>query len=410
MELHTQLILLYGLYTLLRIGLELREINFIYKNLDKPVLLSPQKYWKAGYYRISKHIEESLRIFFHFFLFSIWIGGGLTLLNYLIYDGTEWSEMAIVASFFGINLFLLFPLTILDKLIDRKFGIWKGNWILFIVDTLKTFSLIVVFGTPVAYGVIYFVENFDYWWLYSFFLFFGMVLFLNLLFPYLILWFNKLQPLEEGELKKRIEKLLTSAGFSSGGVFIIDTSKRESRLNAFFSGFGKSKRIILFDNLMEKLTSDEIVAVLGHELGHFKNRDVWKRLVVSGGLLFIIFYLLGHISPIFYLQLRLFENGATLLALIYLFLEPLIFVIQPFLNYFYQQGEFSADLEGTKIIHSHHLISALKKLVEENIAFPRVSNLYSTLYYTHPPVLERIERLEKGIKKTDSESQREKNG
>jgi STE24 endopeptidase len=393
MGLAAKLILFYGFYTLFRIGLELREIRFIYKRLGDPVLLSPERYWKAGYYKIARHILESLRLFVNFLLFTLWIGGGLTLLNYLIYDGSELSELKMVALFFGINLLFLFPLELLEKFIDWKFGVWKGNWKLFLVDTLKTIALIVVFGLPVAYGVIYFVENFDYWWLYSFFLFFGTVLLVNQLFPYLIQLFHKLRPLEEGELKRRIEELLEREGFKNGGVFVIDTSTRDNRLNAFFTGFGRTKRIILFDNLVNRLNEEELLAVLGHELGHFKNRDIWKRSLVVGVVLFLLFYIIGHIPPTFYLQLHIFEVGATLLALIYLFLEPLLFFLQPIIHWLYRTEEFKADREGVKSASPDALISALQKLVEGNISFPRVSKLYSLLYYTHPPVLDRIERL-----------------
>jgi STE24 endopeptidase len=397
MGLGIELLLLYFLYVAIKIGLEFWEIKFILKEMKgEPYLLPPDQYILAAQYSILQHLLEIGRVSITFLIFALWIGGGLTFIDYKIYDGSLESELIILGIFFGINYLFLLPLGILEKIVDWRFGFWKGDWKLFLIDELKKIALFLVIGTPLAAGIIYFVENFENWWLYSFLLIFGGVLLINLLFPYLASWFNRFEPVEDPELVGEIEKILERYGFSNGGVYRMDASKRDTRLNGFLFGLGKSKRIVLYDTLIEKLTKEEILAVLGHELGHFRHQDIWFRLGAIGVILFATFYLFGHIPEEFYLQLQIFETGSTLIILITLFLEPLLFLLQPLLNWVSRRAEFRADQTGAEVGGAHHLASALRKLVQENRSFPKVSPIYGILHYTHPPIGERLQRLEKG--------------
>jgi STE24 endopeptidase len=395
MELSLLLIFFYFIYTGFRIWLEFREVRFILKEVQNGCkIMAPAEFLTSAQYALFKHIVEMARSAISFLMVALWLGGGLTLLNYSFFDYSIWSEIEMLFIFFGVNYLLFLPIRIWEKVGEKKFGFWKGDWKLFIIDELKKIALFALLGFPFFYALIYFIENYFNWWFYAFLFTFGAVLLLNLLFPYLASLFNKFEPLKDKELKKGIEELLEKSGFKSDGIFQMDASRRDSRLNAYFSGIGKSKRIVLFDTLLEKLERGEILAVLGHELGHFKNRDILKRLGIVGGILFLFFYLLGHISPFFYIDMNLFENGATLLMVAYLLMEPLFFLFQPLFNYLSRRAEFRADQMGAELGGKKELHSALTKLARENKSFPKTSKLYALFHHTHPTILERLAHLE----------------
>jgi STE24 endopeptidase len=218
-----------------------------------------------------------------------------------------------------------------------------------------------------------------------------------MLYPTLIApIFNKIEPLQNSELENEISSLLKRVGFQSSGVFKIDASKRDSRLNAYFGGFGKSKRVVLFDTLLEKLNSQELLAVLGHELGHFKNGDIYKNLAVVGTLLFLVFYTFGNIPLQFFELLEVEKSASTIIPLL-LILSPLFSIfIMPIFGYISRRNEFEADKVGSELSGNPiYLREALKKLVKENRSFPKSHPIYIFFYYSHPPISERLERLEK---------------
>ena len=395
MELSLLLIFLYFIYTGFRIWLEFREVRFILKEVRNGCkIMAPGEFLTSAQYALFKHVVEMARSAISFLAVVLWLGGGLTLLNYIFYDTSIVSQLEMLAVFFGVNYLLFLPVKIWEKVGEKKFGFWQGDWKLFIIDELKKIALFALLGFPFFYALIYFIENYFNWWLYAFLFTFGAVLLLNLLFPYLASLFNKFEPLKDEELKRDIEGLLEKSGFKSNGIFQMDASRRDSRLNAYFSGIGKSKRIVLFDTLLEKLEKGEILAVLGHELGHFKNRDILKRIGVLGVVLFSLFYLLGHIPPTFYIKMQLFENGGTLIMLTYLFLEPFFFLLQPLFNYLSRRAEFRADKMGAELGGKKELHSALIKLARENKSFPKTSKLYALFHHTHPTILERLAHLE----------------
>jgi STE24 endopeptidase len=209
--------------------------------------------------------------------------------------------------------------------------------------------------------------------------------------------FNKFTPLEDTQLKEAIEKMMDSVGFQSQGIFIQDSSKRDSRLNAYFGGLGKSKRVVLFDTLVQKLSQRELLAVLGHELGHFKNGDLVKNIVLVGVLLFIVFAIFGNLPLSFFDSLGVEKHGGSVLAVIML-LSPLVsFVFMPIFSLFSRKHEYAADRFGGELVDKKALGDALVKLVDENKSFPKAHPLYIFFYYSHPPVLERLKELEYDI-------------
>ncbi|MFC2074544.1 M48 family metallopeptidase, partial [Campylobacterota bacterium] len=217
---------------------------------------------------------------------------------------------------------------------------------------------------------------------------------INMFFPTVrALFFDKVTPLEDGELKDRIEEMMAKTGFVSSGIFVSDASKRDARLNAYFGGLGKTKRVVLFDTLIEKLSAQELLAVLGHELGHFAHGDIYKNMGLMGALLFAMFALFGNLSEDLFLELGVAQNPGVVMVLFLLFMPVLGFIMMPLMGVVSRHNEFEADKTGAELGGGEHLASALQKLVTENKSFPLSHPIYIFFHYTHPPVMERLKEL-----------------
>jgi STE24 endopeptidase len=277
--------------------------------------------------------------------------------------------------------------------IDEDIGFNKMTPKMFIVDTLKSTAIFIVLGGTIFALLAWIITNYDNWWLWGFILMFTIAVLANVLMPFFMGLFNKFTPLEEGELRTAIMKLMDQAGLKSDGIFIMDASKRDARLNAFFGGLGKSKRVVLFDSLVEKLNQKELLAVLGHELGHFSHGDIWKNIGLMGVLLFISFYLFGHLPDSLYIEMGVIPQAGVQIAMFMLLLPLVSFVFTPVMSYVSRHNEYAADEYGANMGGKENLVSALMKLVTENKAFPKSHPLVIFFYYTHPPVLERLKEL-----------------
>jgi len=220
---------------------------------------------------------------------------------------------------------------------------------------------------------------------------------INMLYPtFRALFFDKLTPLADEELDSEIKRLMDLTGFKSSGVFVSDASKRDGRLNAYFGGFGKSKRVVLFDTLIEKLTTKELLAVLGHELGHFAHGDIFKNIALVGGMLFIMFAIFGNLPESLYLEMGLSQEPYLVMILLMLFMPLLSFVMMPIMGIVSRSNEYAADKMGSELggaAGEIELANALQKLVEENKSFPLSHPIYIFFHYTHPPVIERLKEL-----------------
>ncbi len=389
------LISVYGVYVAIKILLEINEVLFIKKEFEKgPVLLSLEDFKTAAIYSIYKHTIEIFNSLISLFLVVFWLSGGLFIINYIFYDGTLLGELKVLGSFFLINYILTLPIHIWEKHIDKKFGFNVAPWKLFVVDEIKKVILFVIFGGAFFAGLIYFIENFENWWLIGFVFTFVIVILINVLYPFFAAWFNKFEPLKDIELKEAIENMMSKVGFKSNGIYVMDASKRDTRLNAYFAGLGKTKRVVLFDTLLKKLNKNEILAVLGHELGHFKHKDILKNIAVTGITLFIFFAILGNLPDELFKELGVPKNGANIVIIGLLFSDMIFFILQPFINLISRHNEFAADEMGSELVSKKDLANALKKLVKENKHFPKVSKIYSFINYTHPPILERLEKLD----------------
>jgi STE24 endopeptidase len=385
---------LYGLYIFIKIVLEIREVFYIKKVFPEIVsFMDVEDYKNAAFYAIYKHTLNIFNSLISMFLVVLWISGGLFIINFLFYKGTMLSELEILLVFFAINYILTLPINIWEKQIDKKFGFNVAPWKLFFVDEIKKIVLFLIFGGAFFAGLIYFIEHFKNWWIIGFVFTFAVVILINILYPFFAGMFNKFEPLKDEELKNDIQNLMEKVGFKANGIFVMDASKRDTRLNAYFAGLGKSKRVVLFDTLLKKLNKNEILAVLGHELGHFKHKDILKNIAVVGVMLFIVFAIFGNLPDSLFKELHIPKTGVNIIILALLFMDMIIFILQPFVNLISRHNEFGADEMGSELVSKKDLASALEKLVSENKHFPHVSKLYSFIYYSHPPILERLEKL-----------------
>lgn len=195
---------------------------------------------------------------------------------------------------------------------------------------------------------------------------------------------------------------MDKTGFVSSGVFVSDASKRDARLNAYFGGFGKAKRVVLFDTLIEKLTTKELLGVLGHELGHFAHGDIYKNIALVGVMLFAMFGIFGNLPESLYLEMGLSDEPYVMMILLMLFMPVLGFLMMPIMGIISRHNEYEADKMGSELGGASgaiELANALQKLVSENKSFPHSHPLYIFFHYTHPPVLERLKALGVDIQK-----------
>jgi STE24 endopeptidase len=393
----TTIIGIYSLYVLIKIYVSVMQIGFV--NTAKrqgAVLMSSAEYLKAGNYAVAKEQLAMFTTLVDFLLFIAWIRFGIGFIEhtFMIYDPAMAAVLGVLA-FILVNGLISLPFAYYEKFVlDAKFGFNRSSKALFIKDTLISTMLTVVFGALVIWGIYLIIASTELWWLWSFGFIFVMIVLLNMFFPTLrALFFDKLTPLEDEELAKQISALMDKTGFKSSGVFISDASKRDARLNAYFGGLGKTKRVVLFDTLLQKLTPNELLAVLGHELGHFQHGDIYKNIALIGGMLFAMFALFGNLPDTLYMEIGIQKNAASMMILFMLAMPLLGFVMMPVMGIVSRYNEYAADQTGADLGGKLFLSEALKKLVSENKSFPLSHPIYIFFYYTHPPVLERLKEL-----------------
>jgi len=394
----TAVTVIYFLYISTKLYASIMQIGFVRRAMtQKAVLLETDKYYEAGEYVLAKEKVSIYSSVVEYAIFIFWINGALAQLDSQIVGYSELvSAIIFVLSFVVINYIITLPFELYTKfVIDERFGYNRSSVSLYIKDMFKSAVLTILIGSVVISGLHYFLTTFENWWLYAFLFLFSIIILANMVYPTIIApIFNKMSPLESSELKDKIEELLSSFGFDSSGVFVVDASKRDSRLNAYFGGFGKSKRVVLFDTLIEKLETPELLAVLGHELGHFKHGDIYKNMAVMGVLLFGMFFGMGHLGQEELSLFNLSYSTHMLMVLFLLFSSPIFFFAMPLIGIISRHNEFAADREAVEFSKTPiFLAQALQKLVEENKSFPRSHPVYIFFYYTHPPILQRLEEL-----------------
>lgn len=393
----TIIIGIYTLYVLMRIYISVMQIGYINQaKRQSAVLMSAAAFLKAGNYAVAKEKLSMFTTLLDFVLFLAWMRFGISWIEetFMVYD-TTLSTIYGVLTFMLINGLISLPVEYYEKFIlDEKFGFNRSSLALFIKDTAIATLLTILFGGAIVWGISFIIASTSLWWLWSFLFIFGVIVLLNMFYPTLrALFFDTLTPLEDEELNQQITRLMNQTGFQSSGVFISDASKRDARLNAYFGGLGKTKRVVLFDTLLEKLTPNELLAVLGHELGHFQHGDIYKNIALMGGMLFGMFALFGNLPDTLYMELGVQKSAANMMILFMLVMPLLSFIMMPIMGVMSRHNEYEADKTGADLGGKFFLSEALKKLVSENKSFPLSHPLYIFFYYTHPPVLERLKAL-----------------
>ncbi|RXJ89194.1 peptidase M48 [Arcobacter sp. CECT 8983] len=387
----------YCLYFFFTIYTSFMQIGYVKKAKSlEPIILDNAKYVEAANYSIEKEKVAIVSSFYSFILFIFWIGFGLSTLDSLITTDSYWLKAIIfVDLFIIINWALGLPFDLYSTFkLDKKYGFSNMTPALFIKDTIKTGILFLVFGSAVIAAISWIINSFGTWWIWGFAFIFAVIILINMLYPVIRdKMFDKFESLKDKELEAKIENLLDQVGFKSSGVFSVDASKRDNRLNAYFGGLGSTKRVVLFDTLVEKLSHNELLAVLGHELGHFKNGDILKNIGIMGVVMFVFFAIFGNLSDDIFLGLSLNNEPYAIIALFLIFSPILSFFLMPLISLISRHNEYAADEFGSNLSSKNDLVNALLKLANENKSFPLSHPLYIFFYYSHPPLVERFKEL-----------------
>lgn len=336
-------------------------------------------------------------------LLAFTLGGGLQWLD------TTWANLlpdqgilrgaCVIASALLISAVVDIPFEYyLTFTIDEKFGFNKMSRQIFWQDLVKHTLVAVALGAPILFAALWLMHSAgQYWWLYLWLVWSIFNLLVLAIYPTFIApLFNKFTPMTDDTLKMRIEALLQKCGFKSQGLFVMDGSTRSGHGNAYFTGFGNSKRVVFFDTLLERLDTDEIEAVLAHELGHFKHNHVIKRIILMFVISFLSLALLGWLAEQawFYQGLGVAEKSSHMALLLFMLVSPLfLFILRPLLASYSRKNEFEADDYAARHASAQHLVHALVKLYRDNASTLTPDPIHSRFYDSHPPASVRIAKL-----------------
>ena len=338
------------------------------------------------------------------FLYLLTIGGLINWLNNYIFGlslNSLTSGSLVIISVMVLSSLIDLPANLFKIFnIDEKFGFNRMTLKIFIFDGIKQLLLSIVIGIPLLFISLWIIGNLGgLWWLWLWIFISAFNFAMLSLYPlYIAPFFNKFEPLSDVGLKTKIEKLLLRCGFESSGLFVMNGSLRSNHGNAYFTGFGKSKRIVFFDTLLEKLTPNEIEAVLAHELGHFHHEHVKKRIALMFLISFVGLYILGRLkeSVWFYEGLGVSNLNDANAILLFLLVSPLfVFFIRPIIAYYSRKNEFEADAYACKFSKSTDLKQSLIKLYRDNASTLTPDPLHSSFYDSHPSALMRINAIDK---------------
>ena len=337
-------------------------------------------------------------------LLALTLGGGIAWIDAASARAFGDGNLRELATVFGVLLASTLASLPFDLyrtfVVEERYGFNRMTPALFARDFAKGMALAVAIGAPLLLLVFWLLRTTGpLWWLYTWLAWMAFTVVLVVAFPrWIAPLFNRFTPLEEGELRRRIERLLARCGFTASGLFVMDGSRRSSHGNAYFTGFGRTKRIVFFDTLIERLTPDEIEAVLAHELGHFARGHIPRLLTVRFALVLGMLALLGWLygEPAFYQALGLdAPHIGALLAGFSLVVPVFTFPFQPLASLMARRQEFEADAFAAQHASAASLASALAKLYRDNAATLTPDPLHSLVYDSHPPAALRIDHLRK---------------
>jgi len=337
-------------------------------------------------------------------LLALTLGGGLAIVDaaaHRFLGEGHLRELATVYGVLAISTLASVPFDAWRTFVtEERFGFNRMTPLLFVGDLLKGALLALALGTPLLLAVFWFVQRAgNLWWLYTWLAWIAFTMLMVTVFPrWIAPLFNRFTPMEAGELRARIEALVARCGFHAQGLFVMDGSKRSSHGNAYFTGFGRNKRIVFFDTLIERLTPQEIEAVLAHELGHFARGHIPRLLGVRFVLALLLLAVLGWLyqDPAFLAAMHLPgpQIGAVL-ACFALVVPVFVFPFQPLASLIARRQEFEADAFAASHARASDLVSALAKLYRDNAATLTPDPLHSLVYDSHPPAALRIDHLKR---------------
>ena len=364
-----------------------------------------EQHQKAAEYTQAKLLINHFEIIFSTVVLLVWtLGGGLNWLDGLWQaqtDNTLYIGVGFIISLMIIGSLIDLPFSLYRTFVlEQRFGFNKMTAGTFVGDLGKEILLTLIIGLPLIYAVLYLMGAMgEYWWAYVWLVLTGFSLLMFWLYPtYIAPIFNKFKPLDNLELKVKIDNLLERTGFKSDGVFVMDGSKRSSHGNAYFTGIGKNKRIVFYDTLLEGMEDQEVEAILAHELGHFHHKHIRKHMITSFTISLLGLALLGYLinqSWFFHgLGVSTVSNH-TALVLFTLTLPMFSFFIAPISNYLSRKHEFEADTFAAKHTNADDLVSSLVKLYRDNASTLTPDRLYSAFHDSHPSASIRIAELKR---------------
>jgi STE24 endopeptidase len=395
--------------TLVRIWLARRHIDYVQANRGQvPAAfkenIALDAHQKAADYSTAKTklviIEAAVQALL---LAALTLGGGLQLIDNIWRNILPTQEIIrgalVICSAMIVSSFIDLPFEYYKTfVVDEKFGFNKMTPAMFFSDLVKHSLVGLALGTPILFAALWLMQGAgQYWWLYLWIIWSIFNLLMLAVYPTFIApLFNKFSPLQDESLKQRIEALLTKCGFKSQGLFVMDGSSRSSHGNAYFTGFGSSKRVVFFDTLLDRLNVDEIEAVLAHELGHFKHKHVIKRIVILFLMSFLGLALLGWLinQPWFYAGLGVTQISNYMALILFLLISPIfLFLLRPVMASYSRKNEFEADDYAANHASAKDLVKALVKLYRDNASTLTPDPLHSAFYDSHPPASIRISKL-----------------
>ena len=394
---------------LLETYLKIRNLKSIDNNKDSVPprfknVVTEEEYKKSILYNTDRiKFQIFTALFGSVVLVIFTIGGLLNYLTQVVMDMT--SSNVLGAVLLGLLLIIVeeiisIPISIYSTfVIEERHGFNKTTRKTFVTDIFKGLLISGAISSILYATVIFIIISAgDLWWIYAFAAVFTLQAIIFFLYPVLIMpLFNKFEPLDDEQFKKPIEKLLEKVDFKSKGLFVMNASLRSTHGNAFFTGFGKNKRIVFFDTLLKTINPDEMEAILGHELGHYKLGHIRKTLISSLVFGFLGFYILNEIfkSDNFFIAHGL-ENLTVYskFLMFYLVIGSYTFFTKPITSALSRKREFEADDFSFQFTDGEHMISGLLKLTKDNASNLTPDPLYSSYYYSHPPIAERVASIE----------------
>jgi len=401
-------LLAFALTLAARLWLKLRHIRFIaaHRNAvpaDFATRIPLAAHQKAADYTVDRNKTVIFTtILDAVLLLILTLGGGLAWLHDFWatrLDGLSYG-LAMIFSLMLLSGMLDLPVSLYRQfIIEARYGFNRMTLGLFFADLAKQTLLGIAIGAPLIVAVLWLMGAMGpNWWLYVWVFWSAFNLLAMFVYPtWIAPLFNKFSPLEDGEMKSRIEALLNRCGFRSSGLFVMDGSKRSNHGNAYFTGFGNNKRIVFFDTLLSRLSPPEIEAVLAHELGHFRKKHVVKHIIVMFASSLVLLCLLGQLidAPWFFNGLGVpAQNTALALILFFLVMPIFTFPFSPLTSYLSRKHEFEADAYAAEHTAAADLGRALVKLYEDNASTLTPDPIHSMFYDSHPPAAQRIARLQ----------------